>query len=514
MKPDSPVGALMTIVIHIPTPLRRYSDQLCSMEVAADSIGDAFEELFKSLPDLEIRLINDRGEIHPYLILLVGDEEIPRDSWRDVALQDGSEIDIVPAVEGGSDVRMRGFKDRVTTQVALTYALQELQPRFETVALSALANRILAEDVSSRVNVPPFDRSAMDGFALHAEDTFGATPYNTLDLRVCGESMPGAQSLVSVQRGQACRIMTGAPMPLGADAVLMAEDCETVGDSLIVKAAVTPGKNVGHVGEDIGEGDAVLHFGRRLRPQDVGLLASIGRNTCRVFSRPRVRILVTGNELLPAGEIPTMGLIVDSNTPMLAALVARDGGELVGRHHLQDDRHVIGEFLDQPDCDILLCAGGTSVGREDFLPLLLAERGEIPIHGIAMRPSAPTGIGRIAGTRVFLLPGNPVSCLCAYDHFAGPALRVLGGGTKKMPYVSVQKVLGRRIASQIGRHDYVRVSAEDDGEVIPIALSGASLLSSTTRATGFVLVDENSEGVDEQESVSVYLYDNPIGSDS
>ncbi|MFT7617676.1 MAG: molybdopterin molybdotransferase [Planctomycetota bacterium] len=501
----------MTINIHIPSPLRRYSNGESLIAVEGSTIGEAFESLFELLPPLKIRLINARDEIHPYLILLHGSDEISRSDWRQRVLGEGDEIDIVPAVEGGSDVRMRGFRDRATVADALAYTVSLVNPRFETAPLGALAGRVLAEDVTSRVNVPAFNRSAMDGFAVVAEDTFGATSYNPIELELCGESMPGNRKLEEVKRGQACRIMTGAPMPPGADAVLMAEDVDAQGDKISARASVTPHKNVGRIAEDIAVGQTVLSFDRRLRPQDVGLLASIGRSTVRSYAAPRVMTLVTGNELLPPGELPRDGFIVDSNSPMLAALTKRDGAVLLDQIHLPDDIDIIREFLLSLKCDVLLCAGGSSVGREDFLPVLVNELGELSIHGVAMRPSAPTGIGRIKNTPVFLLPGNPVSCLSAYDHFAGPLIRALGGRPQEFPYARVKKTLSRRIASQIGRQDYVRVALDEDDKVTPIALSGASLLSSTTLASGFVIVNEDSEGVDAEAEVSVYLYDEYLG---
>ncbi len=497
----------MTIRIHIPTPLRRYSNNEPSVIVSGTTVGEALDDLFQALPSFRIRTINEDDEIHPYLIVMVGDDEVPRDAWREVVLDEDDEIDIIPAVEGGSDVRMKGFRDRSSVARAKAWSLDSLTPRFESVSLSEMAGRVLGASVTSTVDVPPFDRSAMDGFAVVAEDTFGATPYAPITLTICGESMPGCQDLPQVHRGQACRIMTGAPMPPGANAVLMAEDCQAKGGILEAYGDVSPKKNVGKRAEDIAQGQEVLRKGRRLRPQDVGLLASIGQGEATVFSQPRVSILVTGNELLAPGETPRSGFIVDSNSPMLAALVGRDGGVVEGLHRLPDDRDEIRAFLSSLSCDVLLCAGGSSVGREDFLPLLVAELGTLPIHGVAMRPSAPTGLGAIDGVPVFLLPGNPVSCLCAYDHFAGPALRTFSGRDSGWPYESKSLVLSRRISSQIGRHDYVRVAVDSEGCVAPIALSGASLLSSTTQADGFVLVSEDSEGVDEGQKVVVYLYD-------
>jgi len=221
--------------------------------------------------------------------------------------------------------------------------------------------------------------------------------------------------------------MTGAPVPDGADAVVMAEVCVEADGRVEVRDAVAPRKNVGAVGEDITVDDVVLRAGRRLRPQDVGLLSSIGRAGISCVRQPRVRLVVTGDELLPAGSKPEGARIVDSNSVVLRALVARDGARHLPFEILPDDANRIREAMQSEDADVLLVSGGSSVGQEDHAPRLLAELGELAFHGISMRPSSPAGIGRIGDRFVFLLPGNPVSCLCAYEFFAGPVVRALGG---------------------------------------------------------------------------------------
>jgi molybdopterin molybdotransferase len=250
----------------------------------------------------------------------------------------------------------------------------------------------------------------------------------------------------------------------------------------------------------------VLEAGRRLRAQDAGLLSSIGVAKPRCVRRPRVQLVVTGDELLPAGSRPEGPRIVDSNSVTLRALVARDGGEALPFEILPDRVEIIREALRAAEADLVLVSGGSSVGTEDHAPQLVAELGKLDFHGISMRPSSPTGIGRIDDRLVFLLPGNPVSCLCAYEFFAGPSLRALGGRSRSWPHRRCRLPLARKIASAIGRTDYVRVAVED-GRVLPIATSGASILSSTVRAAGFVLVPRELEGMGEGALVEVLLYD-------
>jgi len=419
-----------------------------------------------------------------------------------------------PTSETSTDVRMRGFARRHTVAAALEWLDGQLQPfdvtqgrllDAETVPVGLAAGRVLATSVVSDVDVPGFDRATMDGYAVDAASTDGAAPYNRLPLTVIGDSMPGHPFDGSVRSGEAVRVMTGAPIPRGADAVVPAEFVEIDSPARVhALAAVSPAKNVGRRGEDIPRGATVLERGRVLRPQDVGVLSSVGHGQVSVLRRPRVRLVVTGNELLPAGSRPHGVHIADANGPMLAALVERDGGVVDFPGLVCDDRQAILDAL-MADADIVIVSGGSSVGVEDLAPTLVAEHGELAIHGIAMRPSSPTGLGTIGRRLVFLLPGNPVSSLCAYDFFAGRAIRALGGRDKAWPYRVVRAALGRKISSPIGRLDYARVRFVE-GRIEPIAVGGASVLSSTTRADGFVIVGDDSEGFAEGTEVDVWLY--------
>jgi molybdopterin molybdotransferase len=338
-------------------------------------------------------------------------------------------------------------------------------------------SRVLAGDVTSPVNVPNFARAMMDGFALVADDTQGATAYNAMRLRLLGTCLPREVFPGKVGRGQAVQIMTGAPLR----------------------------KHVGQRGEDVRAGDIVVHRGRLLRPQDIGMISSIGYGQAKVICRPRVRILLTGNELLPVGTPPRGVQIADANGPMLSALAKRDGGAPIEPCIVPDDPQAILAAL-REDADIVLVSGGSSVGSEDHVPTLLAAHGELAIHGIAMRPSSPTGLGTLNGRLVFLLPGNPVSCLCAYDFFAGRAIRAMAGRSRDWPYRLMRARLTRKLNSVVGRVDYARVRI-DGSSAEPLAIGGAAVLSSVTRADGFVIVPTGSEGFPEGADVEVFLYD-------
>ena len=409
------------------------------------------------------------------------------------------------------DVRMRGFASRMDVTEVCRLVRELARPlEAEPVGLADAAGRVVASELTASVPVPGFPRSAMDGYAVRGEETFGASDYTPLTFRLIGEAMPGRPFAGVLKHGEAVRIMTGAPLPQGADAVVMAEvaseDEGPDGREVAVTDAVPPGRHVGQIGEDIEAGQRLLSAGRVLRPQDVGALASVGLATVLVIRRPTVRLVITGDELLPPGSVPTGTHIVDSNSLMLEALVRRDGGIPLRAPIVPDRRATVEAALLDPAGDLVLVSGGSSVGAEDHAPVIVAEHGELLVHGVAMRPSSPAGMGRLGGRLVFLLPGNPVSCLCAYDFFAGPAIRLLGGRNPDWPHRQVRARLVRKIASAVGRVDYVRVRLTDEG-VEPLAISGASILSSTIRADGFVIVGRDSEGHAPGEDVLVYLYD-------
>jgi molybdopterin molybdotransferase len=411
------------------------------------------------------------------------------------------------AVTSIPDVRMHGFRKRSEVPAVLDWIDRHtLRLEAESIPLDNACGRTLASELIAPLDVPGFDRAAMDGFALRGAETAGATEYNPLEFRVVGQAMPGQPFAGETPRGGAVRIMTGAPVPDGVDSVIPAEYAQEADAKIVVTRPVAPGQHVGHRGEDIKAGSAVLAAGRCLRPQDVGLVASLGLDHVTVVRQPRVRMLVTGNEVKAPGAPKGKYEIYDANSYTLRGLIARDGGVLEVHQRLGDDPERIRAALLAPGADLILISGGSSVGREDYAPQLVAEIGELAIHGVSMRPSSPAGVGRIGETLVFLLPGNPVSCLCAYDFFAGRAIRLRGGRSPDWPHRTLQAMLARKIVSAIGRVDYCRVRLVE-GRVDPIALSGASALSSTTRADGFVIVPAESEGYGPDSAVTVFLYD-------
>lgn len=419
------------------------------------------------------------------------------------------------------DVRMRGFRARaeLADVLALLRRGTTALPA-EAAPVTACAGRVLAAGVTAPIDVPGFRRAAVDGYAIRGEDSFAASEHNPIALEVLGTSLPGRPCAATVGEGQAVRITTGAPLPDGADAVLQAELARALlqagRERVELLGAVPPLRHIGEVGEDLARGREVLRIGRRLRPQDAGVLASLGLATVAVVRRPRVQLLVTGDELVAPGTAPGPWQIVDSNSVLLAGLAARDGAEVLPTLRARDGEAALTagfQDLSEGTADVLLVAGATSVGLEDLMPQILARVGELEVHGVAVRPASPTGVGRLRdGRRVFLLPGNPVSCLCAFELLVGPTLRALGGrpGPWALPHATRTLPLARKLSSKVGRTDFVRVRVHDD-QVEPIATSGASNLSSTVLADGFTIVASDSEGAGPGEPVVVHLFDGPGG---
>jgi molybdopterin molybdotransferase len=303
--------------------------------------------------------------------------------------------------------------------------------------------------------------------------------------------------------------MTGAPIPEGADAVLPAEEGREGEGRVEARGAVTPGRHVGLVGEDVRTGAVVLRAGRWLRPQDLGVAASVGRGHLAVRARPAIGLVVTGDELLPPGAPPTGCRIVDANSPMLGALLLRDGADLADVRRVPDGRATVEAAIEGVPGDAVLVSGGSSVGQEDHAPRLVAEKGLLAWHGVGLRPASPAGAGLLGGRPVFLLPGNPVSCLSAYDFFAGRWVRRAAGRGPDWPYRAVEGVLAAKVTSELGRVDYVRVRLEGD-RVVPLMARGASILTSTTEADGFLVVPAASEGHPEGGRVTVWRYGLPM----
>lgn len=384
----------------------------------------------------------------------------------------------------------------------------------EMLPTARALGRVLAEDVVSRVDVPGFDRSTMDGFAVRARDTFGASEGMPAYLTVAGEILMGQAAVEELVAGQAVKIATGGMLPPEADAVVMVEYTEDMGGGdIAVVRPVAPGENVVRRGEDIRRGQLLLPAGMRLRPQELGALAGIGVAECPVVVRPRVAIVSTGDELVPPEEEPATGQVRDINSYALKALVDQAGGEGVIYGIVRDDFDTLKSVVEQAlvQDDIIVISGGSSVGTRDVTAAVLNSFGDpgVLVHGVAVKPGKPTIIAVVRGKPVFGLPGHPVSAMVLSDLFLVPAVRhLLGAGPDDGRKPSLTARLSRSLASAAGRVDYIRVAlAERDGELWAEPVLGKSgLISTMVRADGFVVIAAAKEGLAAGEQVEVVLF--------
>lgn len=379
----------------------------------------------------------------------------------------------------------------------------ERRPLLETLGC------VLAESVVARVSLPPFDNSAMDGLAVIAADTTAATTEAPRRLEVIEDVPAGARPERGVRPGTAARIMTGAPIPAGADAVVIIENTRP-GPSGTVDV-ITPAKvgdNIRPAGEDIAAGVEALSPGQLLEAGELGLLSALGRTEVSVIRRPRVSIVTTGAELVQPGEKLRPGTIYNSNQVALAASVLRAGGEVVQCRHVFDDEAALEEALRScGDADLLLTTGGVSVGDYDFVKGVLARLGDIKLWRVRMKPGKPVAFGEVLGRPLFGLPGNPVSVLVTFEMLVAPALRLLAGRKDCLP-VTVAATLLSDIRHKPGRREYCQAITRylDDGYVVePSKKRGSAMLTATIGANSLLVLPEESKGLCPGERATVVL---------
>jgi len=386
----------------------------------------------------------------------------------------------------------------------------------ETVAVRDAAGRVLAVDLAAPIDLPHFARANMDGYAVRAADTFGASASVPMYLRVAGTIEMGREAKVALRKGQAMRIATGGMVPRGADAVVMVEHTDEVGDGTVeIHRGASPWQHVLRVGEDILRGAPVFAAGRRLRAQDLGALTGLGITRLRVHKRPRLGLIATGDEIVPPEKAPRPGQVRNINQFSLAAM-AREAGAVVTDHGVVPDRAdrlraVLAQAL--AGADVVMLSGGSSVGVKDFTTEVITafSRSEIVFHGISVAPGKPTILARALGKPVVGLPGHPVSALVIFDLFAAPLLRVIGGEAPAGVFAAraTQRArLAQNVASQPGREDYVRVRLrERDGVVWAQPLPGKSgAIFNLVAADGLVRIPASAEGIDAGVDVDVRMF--------
>ena len=380
----------------------------------------------------------------------------------------------------------------------------ELRQRSERLLLGDANGSFLAEDVISDEFVPSFDRSTVDGFAVISRELVGCSESIPSILHKVGESVMGVIPSHVLKPGQCFYVPTGAALPAGADAMVMIEFVEDfgAGDYGFVKP-VAPGANMIFKGEDLEPGDEILRNGKRLNAADIGTLAAMGRTEIEVYLPPRVAVISTGDELVPAAVDLPAGKIRDVNTPMLAGLIRENGGKAIPNPIVPDQtdqlREAILSALDE--ADLLLVSGGTSVGEHDNLPKLIQELGEVFVHGIAIKPGKPTIVGKINGKPVIGLPGNPVAAFFMFQILVKDLL--IGMQAGKSEAVPCELVLGRAVPSNHGREEVVLVRIAD-GIATPVP-SKSGLISTVSLADAFILIPRDQEGLPKDSRVMAYL---------
>lgn len=395
------------------------------------------------------------------------------------------------------DIHTSGFKE-VTRLGAARERLRDTvtrHERTERLPLSQAIGRTLAVPVDTRINVPHYARAAMDGYAVRAEDTFGASDRSPGLLQLSGKE---------IDPGEAIRVHTGSEIPPGADAVVMIEHVERVEEEIDVFDSVTVGENVAAVGEDVEAGQRLYEPGHRLRPSDLGLLKATGVDEVETFEQPLVSVIPTGEELVQTDPDP--GEVIETNGLTVSRYVERWGGSATYRDVVTDDREALRAAI-QRDLtkDLVVTTGGSSVGERDLVPEIVDGLGEVFIHGVALKPGHPVALGVVEDTPVLMLPGYPVSCIITAVQFLRPAIAWSGGFTRK-PHPTTTARLDRKLTSEPGTRTFarVRLHTEDDETVAePTRTSGAGVLSSVALADGWVGIPEGAEGIPAGETVEV-----------
>ncbi len=382
----------------------------------------------------------------------------------------------------------------------------------DEVETSKALSRVLATDIISELDIPPFNRSAMDGYAVKAEDTFGASPSNPKVIKKIGIVEIGEQTDLVLMSGEAVRISTGAAIPQGSDSVIKIEDTDIDGDKVSLYTSIVPGKNISKRGEDIPRGTEILRSGITIKASHIALLSSLGIKRVKVKTKPKVSVFAVGDELIEVGNPLPPNKIYNSNSPMVSNLVETYGGKVVRDLNIKDSKDEIRNNLikSSVDSQIIIFTGGTSVGTKDFLPETIHENGEVLVHGIAMRPGSPVLIGIKGQSLVFCLPGTPVAAYICFLLIVGTTIKKMLGCINIDPRVEIIATISKDVpVSRMGYRHFLRVKLEKKENhflALPVKLKGSGIISSLTQSDGIVEISEDKEGLKKGEKVLVYLH--------
>lgn len=376
----------------------------------------------------------------------------------------------------------------------------------EEISIWEAHKRVLAEDIIAFHDSPPFDKSAMDGFALIAENTFGASNSAPKELKIIDAIGAGDFSSKKVNENEAIVIATGAPIPEGANAVLMKEYTTTEGDDLTIYSQVTPGENVSPKSEDIEKGQKILDKNTFIRYQELGLIASAGYDKVKVYKKPRVKLIITGNELVePTKEEIDKAKIINSNQFTIKAMV-EDSGAVCDIGHAGDTFDEVKQAISDAteDYDVIMTTGGTAISKGDVVLDVVDDLGEILFHGVAIRPGKPAGAGIVNGKMVFTFSGQPVAAMSQFDMFARKYLFEMQA--RSFDFHVVKRVSQLKIPSQLGRTDFIR-AVSDDEHAKHVLNRGSGIIRSMVEANSYIIIDENDEGYQKDDIVDVVFFD-------
>lgn len=408
------------------------------------------------------------------------------------------------------------FRKLLSLDEAQQILKQNFSPKpvgVERVSLSKAYDRVLAEDVVAPIDVPPFDRSTVDGYAVRAVDTFGADEDRPVALKFCGEVTVGESPSIVVENGMAAEIATGAPLPKGADAVVMVEYSTRMDDNVFIHRPVSKGENTMEAGSDIRKGEKILKKYQRLSSRAIGVLAALGLTEVDVYKRPKVAILSTGAEVVEPGKPLPSGKIYDINAYAFSAAVLECGGEPINLGIISDDRNQLKVAFKKAldSADAVITSGGVSVGPKDIIPQVVNTLGKpgVIVSGIAVKPGKPTTIAIIDGKPVFSLPGHPTSSLLMFHVIVRPIICRMAGRTEDTPSV-INAVSATKMFPARGRRTFVMVNLTSDktgkllASPVPTGLSGA--ITTLARADGFVEIPEKQQFINTGDEVTVYLF--------
>ena len=376
----------------------------------------------------------------------------------------------------------------------------------EEISIYDAHKRVLAEDIMAFHDSPPFDKSAMDGFAVIAENTFGAGQSTPKEFKIIDAIGAGDFSDKTVGEGEAIVIATGAPIPDGADAVIMKEYTTEDGEDLTIYSQVTPGENVSPKSEDIEKGQKILDRNTFIRYQELGLIASAGYDTVKVFRKPKVKLIITGNELVePTKEEIDKAKIINSNQFTIKAMV-EDSGAVCEISHAGDTFDEVRDAVLEAskEFDVIMTTGGTAVSKGDVVLDVVDSLGEILFHGVAIRPGKPAGAGIINDKMVFTFSGQPVAAMSQFDMFARKYLFEMQG--RQFDFHIVKRISELKIPSQLGRTDFIR-AVSDDEHAKHVLNRGSGIIRSMVEANSYIIIDENDEGYQKNDMVDVVFFD-------